>query len=75
MKRLTRILLVLAVAATLSACDAHAADDPIRKLGKDAAEAAKQMGKAGKKVGKDIGRAGKKVGKGIRESSRELFSD
>jgi hypothetical protein len=72
MKKLVRILLILQLSATFSA---FAGDNPIRQLGKDAAQAAKQAGKAGKKVGKDIGKAGKKIGKGIRDSTRELFSD
>lgn len=72
MKRFLRILLILQLSVT---CSAHAGDNPIRQLGKDAAHAAKQAGKAGKKVGKDIGKAGKKIGKGIRDSTRELFSD
>jgi len=75
MKKLTPIVLLLIIATTVSEYQAHAADDTLRRLGKDAAQAAKQIGKAGKKVGKDIGKAGKKVGKGIRESTRELFSD
>lgn len=75
MKKLTPIVLLLIIAGSVSGHQAHAADDTLRRLGKDVAEAAKQVGKAGKKVGKDIGKAGKKVGKGIRESTRELFND
>ncbi len=75
MKKLTPILLLLIITATFGEYDAHAADDTLRRLGKDAAHAAKQAGKAGKKVGKDIGKAGKKVGKSIRDSAKDLFGD
>ena len=75
MQRIRLFLLTTVVTMTLCGGAANAGENPIRQLGKDAAEAGRQVGKAGKKVGKDIGKAGKKVGTGIRDSARELFRD